>query len=217
VTNHIAIFGGSFDPPHIGHVRLVEAALLSLDIDALWLIPTGNPVHKTLSGHANHQQRITWLEDIFGHQPRVVVKTWETESQKPAPAIDTLRRFQGEFPDVIPTWLMGMDSYLDLPHWMDYPQHVQLCNLAVFRRVGQEYSDIPTPWQEISLSQWQLHPPKKAGHILHLDGDLPDVSSSQIRSNPALYQHLLPISTCNAILACYASPSKLRQKRETHD
>lgn len=192
----------------------MRSALAQLHLDEVWLIPTGNPVHRQLSGQASPTQRITWLEQMFADEARVHIKTWETASLIPSPTIATLRRFHAENPGEIPTWLMGMDSFLDMKHWVEFPAHYQLCNLAIFHRKGQKPCNITTPWREISLADWQQNPPQHAGFRVMLDANLPDISATQIRLNPILHQHQLPKSTCNAILACYASHPKPQQKRE---
>ncbi|MDQ6988347.1 MAG: nicotinate (nicotinamide) nucleotide adenylyltransferase [Mariprofundaceae bacterium] len=204
-TPHIAIFGGSFDPPHLGHQALVEAALAQLDVDALWIMPVGVPVHRQLSGKATAQQRLDWLKTMFAHDSRVHIKDWETKSSSPSPAIATLRRFQDEHADQTPTWLMGMDSYADLPNWVAYPEHQKRCNLLVFARQGCDKAELRAGWRLLEAGEGVIHMPSKAGNIAFLDIDLPLISSSQIRADVVQHQTQLPQSTCNAISVCYAS------------
>ncbi|MDX8388803.1 MAG: nicotinate (nicotinamide) nucleotide adenylyltransferase [Ghiorsea sp.] len=213
MPKHIALFGGSFDPPHLGHLALAEAALIQLDIDELWLIPVGIPVHRALSGKASSVQRIKWLAQMFEHDKRVKIIDWEINQDKPTPALDTLSHFKGLFTSITPTWLMGMDSFLDMPNWVGYPQHQNLCNLAVFQRKGHEKSIITDGWNLINAQAYSQKRPVKPGHIVHIEVDLPDISSTDIRQNIEASKSLLPQSTCNAILACYAS-DLMNQKRE---
>jgi len=208
---HIALFGGSFDPPHLGHQALVEAALSQLQLDELWIIPVGLPIHKTLSGKASAKQRFAWLQTMFAHHSKVKIMDWEQNQASATPAIHTLRHFHQSYPQYTPTWLMGMDSFLDLPHWVEYPAHQRLCNLAVFQRKGTENKDLGKTW---TLNTSQIMP-TQAGHIMLIDVDLPDISASEIRQTPHRYRQQLPKSTCNAILACYASPQK-QDKRELY-
>ncbi|MDX8382580.1 MAG: nicotinate (nicotinamide) nucleotide adenylyltransferase [Ghiorsea sp.] len=209
MPQRIAIFGGSFDPPHRGHQALVEAALLRFAWDELWLMPVGMPVHKQLSGKASAEQRCTWLRTMFAHDQRIKIMDWEVTSPSPTPAIDTLRRFKAENPRATPTWLMGMDSFLDLPNWVGYPEHQQRCNLLVFGRQGVTMQAVHSGWKLVDSN---IQPPS-AGHVSMLDVDLPDISASQIRLHPQRWQQQLPQSTCNAILACYAAPIQ-SNKRE---
>jgi nicotinate-nucleotide adenylyltransferase len=207
MPKHIALFGGSFDPPHLGHKALVDAAIDHLNLDEVWVIPVGLPVHRKLSGQATAQQRISWLQTMFEGESRVKIMGWEVNLAKPSPAIDTLTRFSTEHPSIIPTWLMGYDSYLSLPTWVAYPKHQKLCNLAVFNRQGINKPMDSSGWKALSLQAWLQHPPQTAGHLVHLDAKLPDISASRIRQRPQQHEPDLHQDTCNAISACYASDS----------
>ncbi len=201
MTKQIGLFGGSFDPPHLGHQALVDAAIQELDLDEVWVIPAGLPVHRQLSGKATSEQRLSWLSAIFADEPRVRIVDWEIKHAKPSPAIATLRRFQAENPSIIPTWLMGLDSFLDMPNWVEYPEHQKLCNLAVFQRENMVKYLKTMGWKDTPTLNNELD----TGHIIFINKTLPNISATQIRKNPKLHQKYLHQDTCNAILACYAS------------
>jgi len=73
----IGIFGGSFDPPHLGHKALVEAALLELELDGVWVLPVGVPVHRELTSYISAKQRLLWVEKMFAGMEGVEVFDWE--------------------------------------------------------------------------------------------------------------------------------------------
>ncbi len=197
----IALFGGSFDPPHLGHEALVDAAFQALDLDEVWVIPVGLPVHRQLSGKATPAQRLSWLAASFAKNMDVRIVDWEIHNPTPTPAIATLRRFHAENPDVIPLWLMGMDSFLDMPNWVEYPKHQQLCNLAVFARKGEKKPEHWAGWKPCHHEE-DL---RQAGHVCFVDADLPDISATAIRRHPEAHTAHLHPDTCKAILSCYAS------------
>ena len=201
MSKRIALFGGSFDPPHLGHKALVEAAFGHLALDEVWVIPVGLPVHRQLSGKATPKQRLSWLASIFADEPRVRIVDWEVDQNTPTPAIATLRRFRAENPDIVPLWLMGMDSFLDMCGWVEYPKHQDLCNVVVFARKGQTNTTKTMGWQHAKA----ISDAQGAGHVLFIQADLPDVSATKIRHNPSAYPSDLHPDTCKAILACYAS------------
>jgi len=201
MPKRIGLFGGSFDPPHLGHKALVETALKQLNLDEVWIIPAGLPVHRQLSGKASHHDRITWLTAMFAEHLNVRIVDWEIHQNTPTPAIATLRRFKAENPDIVPLWLMGMDSFLDMPNWVEYPKHQEVCNVVVFERKGQTTTTETMGWQHIEA----LNDKKNAGHVLLIQADLPDISATKIRHNPSAHQSDLHPDTCKAILACYAS------------
>jgi len=172
--SNIGVFGGSFDPPHLGHKALVEAALLELELDGVWVLPVGVPVHRELTSSISAKQRLLWVEKMFAGMEGVEVFDWEVQSVKPTPSIELMYRLGKDLPNV-PVWLMGMDAWLGLPHWIAYPEHAQWCNMAVFSRADEKFK-LHTDWQVVdTLSNMQT------GQVCIAKSNLPDVSASQIR------------------------------------
>ncbi len=182
----IGLFGGSFDPPHAGHVALARAALARLPLDAVWVMPVGRPVHRRLSGRADAAIRLAWLRAIFAGASRIRVLDREARSEQPAPTIETLRWLRAERPDVSPVLLLGADAFVAMPDWVEYPAHVRLCDVAVFARAG-----VPLPrlegWREVPTEA--LRAPG-AGRVTYVAGALPDVSATMIRELAARGEHL---------------------------
>jgi len=176
----IGLFGGSFDPPHIGHVALVEAALDALRLSAVWVVPTGRPVHRCLSGCASPGERLHWMQRIFAGNPRVRVMDWEVVAEHVTPSILTLRRFAGEFPGRRPVLLLGADAFAGMDGWVEYPEHTDLCDVAVFGRVSCTAGEAGAAFRPVSLSDW-LNAPGGAGRRVDVDVPLPDVSATEIR------------------------------------
>jgi len=179
VLSSIGVFGGSFDPPHHGHRFLVESALQQLKLDALWVMPVGVAVHRTLS-LITPQQRLQLVRMMFADMPRVTVLDWEVNADDPTPTSQTLARFQLKNPHIIPLFLLGMDAWAGMESWLDYPIHRDLCNVAVFSRAGV----IPCThqgWKTCTLTVWQEGRCKGAGHVIFIPGTLPDISATALR------------------------------------
>jgi len=170
----IGVFGGSFDPPHLGHKALVQAALDALSLDEVWVIPVGQAVHKSLI--ASPQQRLLWAEKLFADMSSVRVWDWEVQRHEEVPSIETMRDVASRM-DAVPYWLMGMDAWKDLPSWVSYPEHRGLCNIVVFSRQGEEKVQ-HRGWLEVSILPYVT-----AGHVCHVEVALPDVSATQIRQD----------------------------------
>lgn len=116
VVKHLGIFGGAFDPPHLAHVALVEAALSQLSLDRVHVLPTGQAWHKPRAlTDAAHRVAMTRL--AYGHMPRVVVDEREIQRTGPSYTVDTLRELQGEFPEAQLYLLLGDDQRRSLPSW----------------------------------------------------------------------------------------------------
>jgi nicotinate-nucleotide adenylyltransferase len=176
----IGLFGGSFDPPHIGHVALVEAALSVLQLSSVWVIPVGIPVHRTLSGRTTPALRLHWMQRIFAGQQRVEVLDWEVAREEPTPNIFSLRRFAATFPDKRVVQLMGADAFSGMDGWVDFPEHASLCDVAVFGRARSDTSSPVRVFQPLALAEWLLQP-AGVGHRVDVDVPLPDVSATAIR------------------------------------
>lgn len=175
----IAVFGGSFDPPHLGHKALVQAALRELKLDEVWVLPVGKAVHRQLTKHISAQQRLAWVEQMFADMQNVQVLDWEVRKSVPTASIETMREVVSCM-DTVPYWLMGMDAWKGLPDWVDYPEHCKLCNMVVFSRQS-EMQVAHKDWIEAAeLSQFS---DAKAGHVYHMKVELPDISATQIRKD----------------------------------
>jgi len=185
----IGLFGGSFDPPHIGHVALLEAALDVLRLYAVWVIPAGLPVHRALSGHATPEQRLHWMQRIFAGNERVKVLDWEVKSSEPTPSIVTLRRFAAGFPQQRPVFLLGADAFADMDGWVEYPEHAGLCDVAIFGRVACSSGDAAAAFHPQPLADW-LAGSAACGRRVDIDVQLPDMSATTIRRAAAKKESL---------------------------
>lgn len=129
----LGVFGGAFDPPHMAHVALVEAALAQLQLDQVKVIPTGQAWHKTraLSPAAD---RLAMAELAFGHLPKVAVDAREMRRAGPSYTVDTLRELRLENPQAELFLLIGADQARALPTWRQWDLLVQSAIICVAER-----------------------------------------------------------------------------------
>lgn len=177
------LFGGSFDPPHVGHVALVQAALDILRLSTIWVVPVETPVHRQLSGKADARRRYLWLARMYAGMPAVEMLDWEVGLSTPTPTLPTLLRLRREFPDFMPVLLLGEDSFAGIEQWVGYPEHCHHADIAVFRRSGRGAAPVPAGWQEVDVRTW--HSGCGPGRIVRIKAPLPGVSATQIRSMAA--------------------------------
>jgi nicotinate-nucleotide adenylyltransferase len=152
----IGIFGGVFDPPHVGHVELARTALDRLDLDRLLVLVASHPGHKEVE--ADVQSRLRLAQAAFGDLPRT-----EVELDEHPFTIDSLRQRRPE--DAI--FLVGADEYAVFDTWKEPDEILKLVRLGVATRSGYD----PTPAND--------------DRIVHLEIDSPLVSSSDIRARVA--------------------------------
>ena len=165
----IGVFGGAFDPPHNAHLVLAQTALAALDLDALYVIPTGQAWHKarTLSP-AEHRLAMTRL--AFQDMPRVVVDDREIKRAGPTFTIDTLHALQAENPGVQLYLLMGGDQFAAFKQWHQWREIMKTAIICIAARARFDWSEGQfEPLKELQNSTLMLQMPQMA------------VSATQIR------------------------------------
>jgi len=113
----IAIFGGSFDPPHIGHHKVVEKALELLDIDKLIVVPAYLNPFKHAS-HATPRERLDWCKKIFHLHPQVEVSSFEIDQHKSIYSSNTIAHFMQEYE--VKYFIIGADNLGSLNKWYNF-------------------------------------------------------------------------------------------------
>jgi len=176
-VNRLGVFGGAFDPPHLAHVALVEAAVAALQLDQVRVLPTGQAWHKTRAlSEAHHRLAMTRL--AFQHLPQVVVDDREIRRSGPSYTVDTLRELQAEFPQAQLYLLLGDDQRRSLPSWH---QIEEIGRIAIICAAGRDMA--VRAWNE-ELGALQTTPPlsdKLQARIRTLEMPLMPHSATDIR------------------------------------
>jgi nicotinate-nucleotide adenylyltransferase len=165
----IGIFGGAFDPPHLAHAGLIEAAIAQLELDALYVIPTGHAWHKprplTAAVHRLAMAQLAFgnlPNPTFGGLPKVLVDQREIHRPGPTYTIDTLRELQAEQPGAKLVLLMGADQAAALHTWHEAEAIVQIATICVADRASNaiatgnlnaEFLHLELPFKPISATQ----------------------------------------------------------------
>lgn len=133
----IGLLGGSFDPPHAGHVHITENALIRFGLDRVWwLVSPGNPLKPR--GPAPLADRMQAARAIMRH-PRVLVTDIESRLGTRYTA-ETLVRLRRIYPGVRFVWLMGADNLVQLDQWQDWRGIIEGLPIGVFARPGARIS-----------------------------------------------------------------------------
>lgn len=139
----IAVFGGSFNPPHIGHVEAAKAAMQELKADKLIIVPAARPPHKAQEECSPEPEKRFSLSMLtFGAIPGVEVSDIEIRRQGISYTIDTLTELKDMYPEAELVLLMGADMFLSFETWKDYRHIIELAELAVFSRGNDENEEI---------------------------------------------------------------------------
>jgi nicotinate-nucleotide adenylyltransferase len=136
------LFGGTFDPIHIGHIGVARAAIEILRADKFTFIPAKQSALKTLSPVASDADRLKMIQLVVNGLEKFEVSDWELNRPAPSYTIDTVRHFAGELgPDVELHWLLGADSIAELEHWYKIKELIDECLLTFMCRPGYEGPD----------------------------------------------------------------------------
>ena len=128
----IGIFGGTFDPVHIGHKLVIENLLELIKLDELIVIPNGTPPHKEKRIGETNKLRMTKL--ALGHIDKVKIDDREIIKETPSYAFLTFKELQKENPNDTLLWIMGSDSYSKIDTWHRYEEFIEEVNLVILSR-----------------------------------------------------------------------------------
>ena len=217
--NVCGILGGTFDPLHLGHVALAEAALRELPLDEVLWLPSGSPGHRAppIAGAA---QRLAMLRLATTGNPRFRIDDTELTTSEPTYTVHTLTRLREQRGTEQPlVLLLGADSFCSLPTWLRWRELFDLAHIAIANRPGHRADGSEAPAELAAQiagrsGQREQLGASAAGKIVSFDMPQLDISASAIRSAIAAGQsarHLLPA----AVLA-YIETHHLYRK-ETHE
>ena len=116
-----AIFGGTFDPIHNGHLQTAAALVKELGISTLALMPSAVPPHRP-QPDASPEQRLDMVNLASQYHKAFTVEDWELRQDRPSFTANTLSEFKTQFPDDTLLFVMGMDSLMSLHHWHHWCQ-----------------------------------------------------------------------------------------------
>ena len=168
----IAIFGGSFDPVHTEHVRLVEAAIKGLGLDKLLVVPAFAPPHKRGKTLAPDRNRLDMCRFAFSHLEKVEISDYEIAQGGTSYTYLTCRHFHEIYPNAEIFWLVGTDMLRDFPTWKNPQDILDHVTLGVCAR------DEKDGWEKEEQLAFEKRFGKKFA-VIHYNGA--PVSSTEIR------------------------------------
>lgn len=143
-ATRVAFFGGSFDPPHLGHLAVARAACSALRLDLVLFAPVGAQPLKPHGSTAPFEHRVAMTELAIAGEPAFGVSLLDAPSPdgKPNYTLHTLRRLQDDMPGTSLFCLMGADSFVSLRHWYGAAEIPFAASLVVASRPGQNLGDL---------------------------------------------------------------------------
>ena len=197
----IGVYGGAFNPPHLGHITAARAVFELLKLDKLLMIPTGHPPHKTLPpGSPTPDQRLEMTRlaaEQTGLGDRVEVLDLELRREGNSYTADTLARLKEQYPEDELWLLMGTDMFLTLQAWREPERILSLAGVAAFGRTEADTEELFAVQREYLYRMY----PQARLFTLSIPGVV-DVSSTELRDRlakgeggallaPAVYGYIL--------------------------
>lgn len=182
----LGLFGGTFDPPHLGHLILAAEAYQQLRLDRVLWILTPDPPHKLKREITTLQHRLDLLYAAISNDANFELCMVDIERPGPHYAIDTVRILQQQQPEVDFIYLMGGDSLMDLHTWRNHIELVEIISaLAVMIRTGEK----------INLADLESKTPGLSAKVQFINAPRIGISASDIRqrvANGLPFRYLVP-------------------------
>jgi nicotinate-nucleotide adenylyltransferase len=207
----IGLFGGTFDPPHLGHLILASEAFSQLDLDRLLWILTPHPPHKQDRVITPVEHRLAMVQLAIRDNPAFEISRVELDRPGPHYTLDTVKLIAHQYPDsdIIP--ILGGDSLRDLPNWKRPRELLQACHwVGVMHRPGEQEN----------LEELESQLPGIRSKVHYVDAPLLEIASREIRNriaNGKPFRYYLPPAVYEYILEhhLYFQPEIQNPKPET--
>ena len=134
------IMGGTFDPIHLGHLRIAGAALEELKLERVIFLPDGDPPHKR--PNCSREDRLAMVRLACADEPRFTVSDMELRRRGRTYTVDTLLAIRAQCPGRQLTYLVGSDTFFLFPTWRTAEKVAGLCRMAVVLRPGDTAEDV---------------------------------------------------------------------------
>jgi nicotinate-nucleotide adenylyltransferase len=171
----VGVLGGTFNPPHLGHLAIARDARRELGLERVVLMPARIPPHKPAVADPGAEHRLHMCRLLIDGEDGLAVCALEIERDGPSYTVETLKAVHASHPDLELTFIVGADTARTLPAWREPEQVLALAEFAVAARAGTEREAVLESIAELG----------RAGDVRFLTTPLLEVSSSMARERVA--------------------------------
>ena len=168
----IGLFGGTFDPIHIGHMILMENVINNLDLDKIYVLPNSNPPHKLENKKTALNLRLKMVNETIKDNPKLEINDYDYRDNEIHYTFNTINYFKKSYPNDEFFFIMGEDSFLDIEKWKNYKEILKE-NLIIFKRYSNKNFSLISKINQVR---------KYNKNIYLIDNIALDISSTLIRS-----------------------------------
>lgn len=180
----IAVFGGTFNPVHLGHINMAKQCVDAFKLTSLYFMPCAQPTHKT-APDISSEHRIGMLKAAISPFPCFKLDLRELNRTGPSYSLLSLQELRGEHPTTPILFLIGMDSFNTLDKWYEWQAITQLCHIVVYQRPGQSCKvsgALESYMHQANVDSIDTLTNFIAGKLYFLPGEVLDAASSVIRN-----------------------------------
>jgi nicotinate-nucleotide adenylyltransferase len=178
----LGIFGGSFDPPHVGHLLVAADASDALGLDRLVFVPAGVQPLKVRQAAAAPQQRLAMVSLLVGDDWRFSVDPIEIERAGLSYTVDTLAAFAERYPEAERFFLVGKDVLASFGQWREPEKVLRLATVAVMQRQGENgpvpQGAVRVETRRVDVSSTEIRERVRAGRTIR--GFVPEAVAAYI-------------------------------------
>ena len=157
-TKSIALFGGSFDPIHNGHLFVIEELLSSARFEKFIVIPAGNPWQKSVAASAAHRLAMVEiaLKDYMSKYRELEISKFEIDDLRPSYAFQSIDYFTMQNPGANLVWIIGSDAFAKIDEWKEIEQVAKSVKFLVITRPGEKLESAKAA-KSITFSQIEIN------------------------------------------------------------
>jgi len=192
--SRVGVLGGTFDPLHLGHLRVAEVARDELTLERVLFVPAANPPHKSGGEVTDARERVAMLELVLSAEESFELSTIEIDRGGPSYTIETLDELQRERPETEYWFITGSDAFVEIRTWKEWETLLGRYSFVVHGRPGVSLDDasraVPAALHErivflrremLNVSSTEIRRSVRDGHSIRFL--VPDAVEGYIRQN----------------------------------
>jgi nicotinate-nucleotide adenylyltransferase len=174
----LGIFGGTFDPIHLGHLIIAEQTRDKLKLDKIIFVPNGNPPHK-INSFTDKKFRLEMLNLAIEDNEKFEISDIEINKTGYCYTLDMIKELKQIFNKEL-FFIMGADSLVNIKTWYKYEELLKLCNFIIFPRIFK--NDTMEQWEKNKLQDWvSKNLTSEENKFIFIDFPIIEISSTEIR------------------------------------
>jgi nicotinate-nucleotide adenylyltransferase len=187
----VGILGGTFDPPHLAHLRIAEEALEAFSLDEVWFCPAFDPPHRKEKPKADFEKRLHMTSLAVENNPAFKVIDIE-RGESPSYTIITLQKLKKLFPQVNFYLIIGWDSFLELPSWYRYQELIDYAELIVCTRGNMDKAEAEAIFSKKVEAYWGSSKKERVHLLFVFPFEISSTAIRKLRANGKSIRYLVP-------------------------